>query len=78
MKIHDFNFHDLYNAAYQWLLINGLRVVVGLAVLIIGLKVIKFIGVRIRDRMSKREVHSSLQPFFLSLAITALYVLLII
>ncbi|GAB2985350.1 hypothetical protein GCM10027049_24950 [Mucilaginibacter puniceus] len=28
--------------------------------------------------MSKREVHSSLQPFFLSLAIAALYVLLII
>lgn len=70
--------HDLYIEAYNWLIIYGLKVVLGIAVLIIGLKVIKFFGVRIRNRMSKREVHSSLQPFFLSLSITALYIALIV
>ncbi len=73
-----FHLHDLYNEAYQWLIINGLKLVIGIAVLLIGLKVIKFLSKTIRNRMSKREVHSSLQPFFLSLAITALYTLLII
>jgi small conductance mechanosensitive channel len=78
MKLQDSYLHDLYITAYQWLIIHGLTLVLGVAVLIIGLKVIKFLGVRIRNRLSKREVHSSLQPFFLSLAITALYVLLLI
>jgi len=31
---------------------------------------------RMRNRMSKRQVHSTLQPFFLSLTITTLYALL--
>ncbi|MDB5003786.1 MAG: mscS [Mucilaginibacter sp.] len=70
--------HDLYIEAYQWLIINGLKLIIGVAVLLIGLKIIKFLSTTIRNRMSKREVHSSLQPFFLSLAITALYTLLII
>ncbi len=77
MKLQDY-LHQIYIIAYQWLIINGLKVVLGIAVLIIGLKIIKFIGSRIRERMSKKEIHSSLQPFFLSLSITALYVLLII
>jgi small conductance mechanosensitive channel len=78
MKLSDFNLHPLYIEAYQWLVINGLKLIVGVGVLLIGLKVIKFLGTSIRKRMSQREVHSSLQPFFLSLTITALYILLII
>jgi small conductance mechanosensitive channel len=69
---------QLYNDAYTWLLINGTKLIIALTILVIGLKLIKFLGERIRGRMSKRKVHSSLQPFFLSLAITALYILLII
>jgi len=71
--IHEFSLY-----AYQWLLVHGLKVVVAFAILIIGLKVIKYLGNRIRSRMSQRELHSSLQPFFISLSITALYVLLLI
>jgi small conductance mechanosensitive channel len=70
--------HEFYNQAYQWLIINGSKLLIGLIVLLVGLKLIKLFTVRIRARMSKRQVHSSLQPFFLSLTITALYVLLII
>jgi small conductance mechanosensitive channel len=67
-----------YDEAYDWLVINGTRLIIGLIILLIGLKLIKFLSARIGDRMSKRKVNSSLQPFFLSLAITALYALLII
>jgi small conductance mechanosensitive channel len=70
--------HKFYNQASQWLLISGSKLLIALIILLGGLRLIKLFTVRIRARMSKREVHSSLQPFFLSLTITALYVLLII
>ena len=73
MKLEKF-----YDESYNWVLINGRNLLIGLLVLFIGLKLIKIITARIRNRMSQREVHSSLQQFFISLVITALYVLLII
>jgi small conductance mechanosensitive channel len=78
MELQKFKIHDIYNIASFWLLNKGLEVLIALIVLLVGLKVIKFLSVRIRYRMSQRAVHSSLQPFFLSLSITALYILLII
>lgn len=67
-----------YDLVYDWLLINGTRLIAGIIILLIGLRLIKFLRSRIRNRMSKRKVHSSLQPFFLSLSITALYILLVV
>jgi small conductance mechanosensitive channel len=78
MKLSDSKLHDLYDSAYSWVILHGVTLLISVIVLLIGLKVIKFIGTRLRGRMSKRKVHSSLQPFFLSLTLTALYVLLII
>jgi small conductance mechanosensitive channel len=78
MQLQNSDIQALYTTATKWVLTKGIKVAIALTVLLIGLKVIKFLGVRIRYRMSQRSVHSSLQPFFLSLAITALYVLLII
>ncbi|MFD2148138.1 mechanosensitive ion channel family protein [Mucilaginibacter antarcticus] len=78
MELQNFDIHAFYYLANTWLLNKGLNLVIALAVLLIGLKIIKYLGVRIRYRMSQRSVHSSLQPFFLSLAITSLYVSLII
>ncbi|HTH81684.1 MAG TPA: mechanosensitive ion channel domain-containing protein [Mucilaginibacter sp.] len=69
---------EYYHDAYMWLISHGVRVVIAIIVLLIGLKVIKWLGIRIRGRMSTRKVHSSLQPFFLSLAITGLYIALIV
>ncbi len=68
----------LYDKAYDWILDIGPKLVIGLIILLIGLWLIKVLRTRIRLRMSNNKVHSSLQPFFLSLAITSLYVLLII
>ena len=67
-----------YDRAYDWILDIGPKIIIGLIILLVGLWLIKILRSRLRLRMSKRKVHSSLQPFFLSLSITSLYVLLIV
>jgi small conductance mechanosensitive channel len=67
-----------YDKAYDWLFAHGPNLIIGIIVLIIGLWFIKFIKNELRNRMSRKQVHSSLQPFLLSLSITALNVLLVI
>lgn len=69
---------DFYHQLHVWLVANGPRYLFGIFLFFVGLWAIAFIKSRLTRRMSKREVHSSLQPFFLSLSITALYVILII
>lgn len=68
---------DLYTAAYNWVIITGPRLLFGIIIFFIGLWFIRFFKKRISSQMSKKQVHSSLQPFFLSLAITLLHVLLV-
>lgn len=69
---------DLYSTTYNWLLNNGPRLLFGILVFFAGLWIIRFLKKRIRGQMSKKQVHSSLQPFFLSLSISLLYLLLVI
>ena len=69
---------NIYDRAHSWLFMHGPGLVFGLIVLFIGLWVIKFLRSRLKARMSKRKLHSSVQPFFLSLTVTASYVLLIV
>jgi small conductance mechanosensitive channel len=68
----------LYDKAYDWLLDIGPKIIVGLIILFIGIWLIRMLRTRLRAQMLKKKVHSSLQPFFLSLTITSLYVLLLI
>jgi small conductance mechanosensitive channel len=69
---------EFYHQFHVWLVENGQSYIFALVVLIIGFSAIRFIKMRLRARMAKREVHSALRPFFQSLVITALYVLLIL
>ncbi|MES2266416.1 MAG: mechanosensitive ion channel family protein [Bacteroidota bacterium] len=69
---------DIYHTLNVWLVNYGPKFLFGIILFFVGLWVIAFIKARLTHRMSKREVHSSLQPFFLSLSITALYAILII
>jgi small conductance mechanosensitive channel len=73
-----FKVEDFYTDFHNWLVTHGPGYLGGLLIFFIGLWVIRFLRSRLRNRMLKRGVHSSLQPFFLSLTITTLYVLLII
>src|ERR1700744_6142282 len=67
-----------YHEAYGWIYTIAPKFITGLIILFIGLWLIKILRTRLRLRMSRNKVHSSLQPFILSLTITSLYVLLII
>lgn len=68
----------LYEKGVDWAIRIGPQIVFGLIILLIGLWLIRFLSKRIRSQMVKREVHSSLQPFIISLVVTTLYILLII
>jgi small conductance mechanosensitive channel len=69
---------DFYNKSYLWLANRGPKLLIAIVVFLIGIWFIKFIRNRMTARMARREVHSSLQPFFLSLTITALHIMLVI
>ncbi len=71
-------FQEFYDHFHMWVVKNGQNYLFGLIIFFTGLWFIKFLRARLRSRMSRRKVHSSLQPFFLSLTITGLYVLLIL
>jgi small conductance mechanosensitive channel len=69
---------NIYDTIYKDVLDYGPRVISGLIIFFAGLYLIGFLKKRLIGHMSRKEVHSSLQPFFLSLAITALHLILII
>jgi small conductance mechanosensitive channel len=71
MKLEEF-----YHQFHIWLITRGPNYVTGILIFLIGIWFIRRLKSRIRKRMSNRQVNSTLQPFFLSLAITTLYVLL--
>ena len=73
MKLEEF-----YDQFHHWVIAHYQSYIGGILFLLFGLWFIKLLRSRIRLRMSQRKVHSSLQPFLLSLSITSLYVLLII
>ena len=69
---------EFYATFHFWLINKGPKYAFGIILFFVGLWFIKLLRSRLVKRMAQRQVHSSLQPFFLSLSITALYVLLVI
>jgi small conductance mechanosensitive channel len=69
---------EFYHQFHIWLVANGQNYIFGLIVFVLGFWVIRLLKMRLRARMARNHVHSSLQPFFQSLTITGLYVLLIL
>ncbi|QQL48771.1 mechanosensitive ion channel family protein [Mucilaginibacter ginkgonis] len=67
-----------YSKASTWIIDKGPKLIVGIIIFFIGLWIIRVIRNTLKKRMTRNEVHSTLQPFFLSLSITALYLILII
>ena len=67
---------EFYNTFHIWLVNRGPVYAIGIIFFLVGLWVISFIRTRLLLRLSHRKVSSSLQPFILSLSITAMYVLL--
>jgi len=73
MKINEF-----YDKAYLWILDKGPSFIIGIIVLIAGLWLIKVLSRWMSGHLLRKEIDPSLTPFFLSLTITVLRVLLVI
>ena len=71
-------FEKIYDRGSNWLNAHGPDAFVGILLFFIGLWVIRFLRNRLRARLTRKHTHSSLQPFILSLTITALYIVLIL
>jgi small conductance mechanosensitive channel len=71
-------FEKIYDRGINWLNAHGPDAFVGILLFFIGLWVIRFLRNRLRARLTRKHTHSSLQPFILSLTITALYIVLIL
>jgi len=69
---------EFYHQFHLWLVANGQNYIFGLIVFIIGYWVIRFIKMRLRARMARNSVHSALRPFFQSLTIIGMYIVLIL
>ncbi|MVN90284.1 mechanosensitive ion channel family protein [Mucilaginibacter aquatilis] len=69
---------DLYNNAYHWVIKSGPKVVIGIILFFIGLWLIRQLRKWMTRRMASKQIHSSLQPFFLSLTITGLHMVLVV
>lgn len=78
MQRHKLSFQGFIESCYDWIASNGPRIIFGLIILVIGLRLIRLASKHLRAGMSRQEVHNSLRPFFLSVTITSSYVLLII
>lgn len=66
-----------YNKFYDWVLLKGPVVLLGIAVLVIGLWLIRMFARWMRNRMQRKKINSSLKPFFLSVTVVVLQILLI-
>lgn len=73
MKLDDF-----YHQFHIWLITRGPNYVAGILIFLFGLWFIRIFKARMRARMSRQEVHSTLRPFFISLTITVLYAMLVL
>lgn len=69
---------EFYHQFHIWLVANGQNYIFGVLVFIAGFLTIRFVKMRLRVRMARQQVHSTLRPFFQSLTIIGLYVLLIL
>lgn len=65
-----------YDKSFDWVLSAGPKIVAAILVLVFGLWLIRILRTRLTKSMNRRQVHSTLRPFFESLIFTALYVVL--
>lgn len=67
-----------YDKAYNWILTVGPRMIIAIIVLVVGIWLIRFLKRALNRHMVSREFDPSLQPFLISLFVTALQVMLVL
>ena len=78
MKLSSAQINKYYDEIYQWLLMAVPRILLGVLVLLIGLWLIKLVSKWLHSGLNKHEIDPSLKPFFISLSIIVLRILLVI
>lgn len=72
------NLNSFYNKAYDWIITKGPSVILGIALLILGLWLIKLLGRWMQRGMHRKDVNPSLRPFLTSLMLITLRILLVL
>jgi len=72
------NLHKFYDKAYNWILTYGSRIVIALIVFFILQWLLRFVKKWLQSSMHKKDVDTSLRPFFTSLISATLQVLIIL
>jgi small conductance mechanosensitive channel len=67
-----------YDKAFDWLLDKGPNILIGIAILFVGLWLIRLFSKWITSGLHKKDVDPSIKPFFISLSVAVLRVLLVI
>lgn len=78
MKIDASNIDHFYDKAYDWIIDKGPSVILGIALLILGLWLIKLLGKWMQGGMHRKDVNPSLRPFLTSLMLITLRILLVL
>jgi small conductance mechanosensitive channel len=78
MKTDASSIDHFYNKAYDWIIDKGPSLILGIALLILGLWLIKLLGKWIQGGMHRKDVNPSLRPFLTSLMLITLRILLVL
>src|SRR6187402_25759 len=77
-KTKPLDFENLYTLGINWLMLNGPRILIAIAVFFVGQWIIRFFRKWLQKSMFKRNVQSSVKPFLESLIIAAIQIFLFI
>jgi len=72
------DWNKFYDKAYTWVIQEGPKVLVAIILVIIGRWLIGLLKKALRNAMQRRKFHRSLQPFFMSLVVIVLNILLVL
>ncbi|MET1057719.1 MAG: mechanosensitive ion channel family protein [Pedobacter sp.] len=68
---------QFYDKAFNWIIDKGPNIIIGIAILLIGLWLIKLFSGWMQKGLHKKNVDASIKPFFISLSVVVLRILLV-
>ncbi|WP_316829295.1 mechanosensitive ion channel family protein [Pedobacter aquatilis] len=78
MKLDANKLNHFYDKIYDWIIAKGPSVLLGIALLFLGLWLIKLLGKWLSNGMHRKDVNPSLRPFLTSLILITLRILLVL
>jgi len=68
---------QFYDKAFDWLIVKGPNILIGIVILLVGMWLIRLFAKWLTNGLHQKSIDPSLKPFFISLSVTALRILLI-